>query len=215
MNNNTFKSLSDLSKGIKEKIDLIDNGKYGLKELESALQELNELQERLIVLKYKAIEQLAFESKADDLEASMPVDEPSNQENVAKETLAANSNQMTIMDGIKDISKESVVEKTIDAQISFGDTLLSEEESLAEKLENSSIEDLKSVISINQRFSFIKELFGNDGALFDRSIDRIQNSVSMKDADEIIEKLRVEHRWTAEDEMVLEFEELIKRRFSA
>jgi len=62
MNNNTFKSLFDLGHAINEKADLIGNGKYSLKEIESALLDLNELQERLIVLKYKAIEQLASQT---------------------------------------------------------------------------------------------------------------------------------------------------------
>ncbi|NND78062.1 MAG: hypothetical protein HKN39_07755 [Flavobacteriales bacterium] len=216
MNNNTFKGLSDLSKGIKEKIDLIDNGKYGLVDLEKALGELNELNQRLVVLKYKAIEQLAQESKVPVNETPNEFEETPIQEEVnINESGTSNPGQMTIMDGIKEVAKESVLDKFPSEQTSLADQLISEEKTLAEKMENSAITDLKSVISINQRFSFIRELFGDDGAAFDMSIDGIQKSTSLKEAEVIIEKLRVERNWNGEDDMVMEFEELVKRRFSA
>jgi len=110
MKNNTFKSLNDLSKLVANKVDAIHNGQYGLKDVESALLNLNELQERLIVLKFKAIEQLAVQVEKPILNSAEPNE--IREENIKEE--APSEIQMTIMDGINEAEKESKIrqEKT-------------------------------------------------------------------------------------------------------
>lgn len=212
MNNNTFKSLFDLGRAINDKAELIGNGKYSLKEIESALLDLNELQERLIVLKYKAIEQLASQVvEAPQVKEPEPIiEEPVEEEK--KESV--NVNQMTIMDGINQVEKEAsgVVEED-KPQESISEKMQVEGDSIAEKMENKSINEIKSAISINQRFSFTKNLFGDNSEVFNYSIQRIEESASINEANEIMDELKGEFEWDLEDETVQEFQELVNRRF--
>lgn len=213
MNNNAFKSLSGLSDAINEKIELIDSGKYGLKELENALLELNELQERLIVLKYKAIEQLAT-SLSRPTQEKKPEKIFHDHKNPTNSVSSIDSNQMTIMDGIKDVIKEAVPEKTSGKE-TVTDLPQEGQTSLAEQMESSSISDIRSAIGVNQKFSFKKNLFSNDSDAYDFALDQIDKSDSLQDALKIVQDLRKEYSWDTEDEVVVEFEELLNRRFSA
>jgi len=91
----------------------------------------------------------------------------------------------------------------------------SEGDSIAEKMENKAINEIKSAISINQRFSYTKNLFGDNAEVFNYSLQRIEESNSLAEANEIIDELRQEFKWEAEDETVEDFLELVKRRFGA
>ncbi len=217
MNNNTFKSLFDLGRAIKEKAELIGNGKYSLKEIESTLLDLNELQERLIVLKYKAIEQLASQVKEVPQIKETEVEEDQQEEESKEEKKeTVNVNQMTIMDGINQVEKEASIEiKEDEVEESIVEKMQSEGDSIAEKMENKAINEIKSAISINQRFSYTKNLFGDNSEVFNYSLQRIEESASLDEANQILQELEDEYNWNMEDETVQEFQELVNRRFGA
>jgi len=215
MNNNTFKSLFDLGRAIKDKAELIGNGKYSLKEIESALLDLNELQERFIVLKYKAIEQLASQVKEVPQVKEPEIEIQESQEQEEKKE-SVNVNQMTIMDGISQVEKEASIEmKGEKIEESIAEKMQSERDSIAEKMENKAINEIKSAISINQRFSYTKNLFGDNAEVFNYSLQRIEESASLDEANQILQELEGEYNWDLEDETVLEFQELVNRRFGA
>ena len=86
---------------------------------------------------------------------------------------------------------------------------------VAHLLENTHIKDLKKAITINERYLFINDLFKGDEHLFERSIKHIQSFSILPEATFWIEReLKVPLQWSAKDEVVQLFDQLVKRRFS-
>lgn len=88
------------------------------------------------------------------------------------------------------------------------------ENSLAEKLRQKPIANLNSALSINQRFLFANELFkGNTDAL-KNSLNEINHLENLEAAEVFINQyLKDKYNWDLENEIVLEFLQLVERRF--
>ncbi|MCC5921579.1 MAG: hypothetical protein LAT68_07315 [Cyclobacteriaceae bacterium] len=82
---------------------------------------------------------------------------------------------------------------------------------LAAKEQSRRTQNLHTSVSINQRFMFVKELFGGDQALFTSTLDKLEKAESLHEARDYV----VTHfDWDIEKEEVAEFFELLERRFS-
>jgi hypothetical protein len=95
-------------------------------------------------------------------------------------------------------------------------------EELAVKQQNKSIADthakklvnLSKSISINQRFMFIKELFGGDHQTFEQALKWLENCGSYSEAlNFLTETYANKYNWTMDKEEVIEFLELIAKKF--
>ncbi|MBK8610288.1 MAG: hypothetical protein IPL84_10155 [Chitinophagaceae bacterium] len=98
--------------------------------------------------------------------------------------------------------------------------------SLNEKLKQSSIDlgdtltevpirDLRKAIGVNDRFLFINELFRGDEAVYERSIKTINSFSIFPEAEYWIQReLKVKNGWNDNEELVKQFYQLVKRRFS-
>jgi hypothetical protein len=77
------------------------------------------------------------------------------------------------------------------------------------------IKDLRSAIGINDKFQFIQELFGGDEKLFEVGIKTINAFKIFPEAQFYIKReLREKNNWDEESDVVKQFDQLIKRRFS-
>jgi len=111
---------------------------------------------------------------------------------------------------IKEIN-ESVVpnitslnEKLKQSKIDLGDTLT-----------EVPIRDLRKAIGVNDRFVYINELFRGDEAAYERSIKTINSFSIFAEAEYWIQReLKVKNGWDAGNELVNQFYQLVKRRFS-
>ena len=98
----------------------------------------------------------------------------------------------------------SVNERLKQSKIDLGDTLT-----------EIPIRDLRKAIGVNDRFLFINELFRGDEAAYERSIKTINSFSIFAEAEYWIQReLKVKNGWSDKDEMVMQFYQLIKRRFS-
>ncbi len=97
---------------------------------------------------------------------------------------------------------------------SLNDRFESEANELAEQLKKAPISDLRSAIGVNQRVSFIFELFENDSAAFDAALDHI-NEVTDLDAamQYMVEELRTKYHWDEKEGLSAEFQQLVSRKF--
>lgn len=78
------------------------------------------------------------------------------------------------------------------------------------------IQDLKSGIGLNEKFLFIRELFGNDHQAYATAVAKLNDSADLQQAENIIAKELLPHyQWQVDDEAVVNFLHLILRRFSA
>jgi len=77
------------------------------------------------------------------------------------------------------------------------------------------IKDLRSAIGINDKFQFIQELFGGDEKSFEVGIKTINGFKIFPEAQFYIKReLREKNNWDEESNVVKQFDQLIKRRFS-
>lgn len=79
----------------------------------------------------------------------------------------------------------------------------------------SPIKDLKKAIGINDRYRFINELFKGDETTYERSIKTINDFSIFPEAEFWIRReLKTKLGWNTEDELVQQFDQLVRRRFS-
>ncbi|MFP4089143.1 MAG: hypothetical protein ACLFT3_02465 [Cyclobacteriaceae bacterium] len=85
---------------------------------------------------------------------------------------------------------------------------------LADIHQQKKIEKLSAHINMNQKFMFIKELFKNDQEAFWQSIDRLDQQNSYAEAVSVVRnELAPRYHWKMDSEEVVEFMELISKRF--
>jgi hypothetical protein len=101
-------------------------------------------------------------------------------------------------------------------EASVNDALRQQKTELSDTLKDMPIKDLKKAIGINDRFLFIKELFRGDEVMYERSIKTI-NGFSIYPESEywIRRELKFKLGWDDQDPIVKQFDQLVKRRFSA
>lgn len=80
--------------------------------------------------------------------------------------------------------------------------------------EKKKIQSLHTGININQRFLFIKELFGGNSEVYNKIIERLDVASSLDAADTIIkEEVYSKFDWESKEEMAVEFMDILSRRF--
>lgn len=86
---------------------------------------------------------------------------------------------------------------------------------LSDALQELPIKDLKKGIGVNDRFLFIKELFRGDEVMYERSIKTINGFSIFPEAEYWIKReLKLKLGWNDSNEIVKQFDQLIRRRFS-
>lgn len=112
-----------------------------------------------------------------------------------------------------DSTLQSVIEER-QGNASLNDNYFgAQDNSLASKLKNSPIENLKSAIGINVKFTFINDLFGGNSEEFNGVVDTIDSMPSADDARNLLGELSGKHNWDLESHSVSQFVEMVERRF--
>ena len=74
------------------------------------------------------------------------------------------------------------------------------------------IADLTTAIGLNDKFSFISELFANNSVQYEEAITRINKAVNLDEANWILQKYHTPD-WDQKQETLVRIREFIKRRF--
>jgi hypothetical protein len=113
------------------------------------------------------------------------------------------------------VEEESVPESVAaEAQQETNERFNKDDNSLAGRLKKSPVSDLKAAIGLNQRFLFSNELFNGNMEAFNRAINELNHLESLNDAKRFMEiQLAPTYEWNNESEAVIEFNELVERRF--
>lgn len=99
--------------------------------------------------------------------------------------------------------------------VSLNDKLKQSKIDLGDTLTEAPIKDLRKAIALNDQFLFINELFRGDEIAYERSIKTINSFSIFAEAEYWIQReLMVKNGWRADNEMVAQFYQLVKRRFS-
>lgn len=98
---------------------------------------------------------------------------------------------------------------------SLNDKLKEEKTEVASTIKADTVHDLRKAIGINDRYRFINELFRGDEDMYERSIKTINGFSSLPEARSWIEReLIVKIGWVETNATVLDFDQVVKRRFS-
>ncbi len=109
---------------------------------------------------------------------------------------------------------KEINEKIPAVKESLNDRLRQSKIELGEVLKESPVKDLKKAIGINDRFTFIHELFRGDESMYERSIKTINSFNIYAEAEYWINReLIVKIGWDIHSETVNLFTQLVKRRF--
>ena len=103
---------------------------------------------------------------------------------------------------VKILSKQSISEPSVNDKLAA--TVVHEP-----KVKGLPVTNLMNAIGINDRFLYIRELFANESANFEKTVEHLDRLNSFLEAIDFLEK---NFRWT-KNEASLKFMELLKRRF--
>jgi hypothetical protein len=150
------------------------------------------------------------ESKPEDLD-ELDEDTPANQTNLLD----------AIEEHVEDVDAEEdnkyVIEKTsLDNSTSINDTFASgaPEKTVGDKLSRQPIKNLKSAIGLNQKFLFMNDVFEGENEIFNNAINKINSFNTLPEAIAFIDS-ELSSAWNKENSSVLNFMDLVERRFMA
>lgn len=164
----------------------------------------------------------------DEAEVEAELDEIKRNAEIRNNIGAQNKPQL-LFDPVEDIptlthQKISETEKpkkeihetiTTETRGSLNETLKQAKIELSDTLKEVPIRDLKKGIGVNDRFLFIKELFRGDEVMYERSIKTINGFSIFPEAEYWIKReLKLKLGWNDSNEIVKQFDQLIRRRFS-
>ena len=114
-----------------------------------------------------------------------------------------------------EIAKKEINEMVTGNNASVNEKLKQSKIDLGDTLTEVPIRDLRKAIGVNDRYLFINELFRGDEAMYERSIKTINSFSIFPEAEYWIQReLKVKNGWNDSDELVKQFNQLVKRRFS-
>lgn len=85
--------------------------------------------------------------------------------------------------------------------------------SIADKLQEKPIKDLKAAIGINDKFKFINELFDGNLQGYNECIDKLNGFVSFEEAGSFLDSLKNQNNWANENESFAKLSDMIIRRY--
>jgi hypothetical protein len=111
--------------------------------------------------------------------------------------------------------RKEVNEAISERKESLNDRLKQEKTEVAHVLKDAPIKDLRKGVGINDRFTFVRELFRGDDAFYERSIKTINSFHIFSEAEYWINReLKFKIGWDEDSEIVKHFYQLVRRRFS-
>ena len=112
-------------------------------------------------------------------------------------------------------SRKELHEVIAEKKESMNDRLKEEKKEVVHSLKETPIKDLRKAIGINDRFTFVSELFRGDDAMYERSIKTINGFHILSEAEYWINReLKFKLGWNDSKDVVQHFYHLVRRRFS-
>jgi hypothetical protein len=172
----------------------------------------------------------AVSLKLDDSPLEVTIKTESDEEKKWKEEIAGRTNEifreeikrdttakktpvqsMGLFDTVTTVAGQYEEQPTLHDKISKTQT----DSSLGKKYQKKAVEDLKKSIGINEKFSFINELFEGDLGNYNKAIDTLNQSGNLEEASNYISsQLIPKYSWSDNNKSFLSLKELVERRFT-
>lgn len=164
-------------------------------------------------------EEYENEKHNDDLIVSFEVEETENKEDIEEVNDEEDEEE-------EDNNAYSEVKETSDSGIraftrtshtelhTLGDKLeMTEDNSLAARLQRKAISDLVTAIEINDKFLLLNELFGGSMEKYNKSIRALNNFSTLLGAKTYMGELQIEYQWDIDSDAYKKLNDLVERRF--
>lgn len=89
-----------------------------------------------------------------------------------------------------------------------------EKETVADKLQKSKLESIKSAIGINEKFFFLNELFRGDLQTYNDNIEKLDSQNTLEEALAFLNEMAEEFNWNVESEAVEQISQMLENKFS-
>jgi hypothetical protein len=171
----------------------------------SIIKSINELKKDLAQMAFSAIEKDIIKSKIADVylvlfeEQAVVLGNPMSMADIPPQKEPPSIDYKSLVDTF--LEKEPTKQSPIEGQ------------SLLSKISQTKIVDLKRSIAMNDRFTFIKELFKSDFDTYNRYINDLNGCENMEQAEQYLSQLKTQYKWDEENETVQYFLSLIGRKF--
>lgn len=153
----------------------------------------------------------------DEIEMTIPhIDTPAEEESLEPEPESEPEPEEIQYEPVifGDMEEKEDVGFELEMPETLGDKLQQEEDhSLAAKLQNRSVHDLRSSIGINDKFLLVNELFSGSMEKYNRSIENLDDLKTLNGALIYLNELRIDLQWNNNNEAYKKLLELVHRKF--
>jgi len=190
-------------------------------------RELEEMKQSLAMLKkqFEEIDKPTQSEKADEPEVEKEIPEaPPKTSRIPEENQAEGKKAEATYEEPKapekpaqsnSKTKRVIGEQFEDSKNSLNDfmSLKNGNHTIADRMKSNHISDLKSVIDINHKILFIRELFDGNGEEYKHTIERLNSAANLEEAASILDEFRTKYDWNNKEEALNIFNEIIHRKF--
>ena len=124
-------------------------------------------------------------------------------------------NERQTSETVGDFFEQDDAEFELSTPETLGEKMMSDEVTLAEKLQQNPVRDLKSAIGINDKFLFVNELFGGSMEKYNKSIENLNDLKTLNGAMIYLNELKVELQWNSSNEAYQRLKDLVSRKFES
>ncbi len=226
-----YRTIAALTAEIADRLDKVDKGTCSLSEMDHLLEDLRELEERIIIIRYKGMERMRYpepiqsapktkaeepyhapelplEIDPDPLEVEKAIltehelHEDDNSGTEMIEEMVA-PNQISLIDSIEEISQEASVNERLHNK---------NKKSVAQRLQSKPVDSVLRSLNLNQKMGLVNQLFAGDEVHFKAVLQEIDSASDLDAAKSIVNRLVTDEQ-REELSIVRELDSLIERRF--
>jgi len=146
----------------------------------------------------------------DDLVADNPLVMPrmDDERQAEKEEIGRQSSE-----GVAGVFDEDDAGFELSTGETLGEKMMGDDNTLAAKLQQAPVGDLKSAIGINDKFLFVNELFGGSMEKYNKSIDNLNDLKTLNGAMIYLNELKIELQWNSSNEAYQKLKDLVTHKF--
>lgn len=167
------------------------------------------IEEPIVIEKEEVVDDMMmFDFSNEPQETNEPVIEEEAIENIVEEEPEIETPEVPIAKVIQSLGDH------VNDDPSLNDNFKSHDNSLANQLSKSAIDDLKSYIGINRKFLYINDLFDGNNDAFNKAVSELNKEQTFQNAFMYLEQLGNDFNWDKSHKSVIKFTEIIERRHS-
>lgn len=220
LNNMEIEELTECSQELYERLVVLRHKSYEKfgKPESDLIEEKVEVFQEVTEEPEQSVEEVLNEiSPMMSFDFSEPITETKIEEPIVELNNVENNDEPELPSFEESVIPEVETSSLLNESISKGTSSLNDSYkssgSLADRLTSSKISDLKSAIGINEKFSFITDLFSSSNEKYNEAINTLNNCNDSKEAKELINEISIDHNWDLDSKTVGSFIELIERRY--